>query len=266
MKRKRLKLSWSVIIFLFLLLSACGNRPSWVLSEKKMTDVLYDVHMAESEIEMNNRIYQINSEKGLENRQELLASIFRKHKITEQRFDTSLVWYNSHLERYFKIYDELNKRYTLLSDTLQALTEKENQRLAKPERTNIWTGAKDYLMLPTKQSQNSFTFRIDSIDWSSGDSFELTFNTLGINKTIRPEVMFYAMCADTTIISKGHIETNGLFVQAISPRSKKVRAVSGFVHIPGIQSNACLVISDFSIYHLRQTTPKQIFQPQKPER
>ncbi|GHV20784.1 hypothetical protein FACS189428_0250 [Clostridia bacterium] len=109
-------------ILFFLLFTACTNRPWNVLSEKKMENLLFDLYIAETEIKENSPVFQSDSLR----KQQLLHSVFEKHHVSEKRFDTSLVWYNAHLDRYLKINEKLTERYTLLITKLQAEVQKTN--------------------------------------------------------------------------------------------------------------------------------------------
>lgn len=248
MKRKKLKLK-SLFIGLcwVFMLSACGDRPSWVLSENKMESLLFDVNLAETEVNLNYTVYRNDTYNN--KRQELLDAVLRKHKVTQQQFDTSLVWYNAHLDKFFKIYERIGKSYTKLSDTLQTQITEDTQRLTELNRVNIWQGHEIYTLQSTGQPDNTFSFRIDSVDWERGDHFELAFDVLGINKSIRPEVVFYVSSNDTTVSNKCVIEINGSFSRIVYPRSLAAGTVSGFIHIPKNPAKGMLVLSNFKIYH-----------------
>ncbi|GHS95979.1 hypothetical protein FACS189421_00230 [Bacteroidia bacterium] len=88
-----------------------------------MENVLFDLYIAETEIRENYAVFHSDSIR----RQLLLHSVFEKHRISEQKFDTSLVWYNAHLDRYLKINEKLTARYTLLIENLQAEVQEINR-------------------------------------------------------------------------------------------------------------------------------------------
>jgi hypothetical protein len=119
--RNPLKISRIGLITVCLcVLTACNGRPRYVLSDSKMENVLFDLHLAENVISDNYMIFSGDSVR----KQQLLNSVFDKHKITEQTFDTSLVWYNAHLDKYLKINANLSQRYANLLAGLQAQKEK----------------------------------------------------------------------------------------------------------------------------------------------
>ena len=113
-------------LFVYLCLSmflACTTKPVYVLSDKKMENVLFDLYIAEVEINENSGIFYNDSAK----KQDLLQSVFKKHKISQARFDTSLVWYNANLKRYLKVNDQVTGRYNRWIDNLEAQIQKERR-------------------------------------------------------------------------------------------------------------------------------------------
>jgi hypothetical protein len=88
-----------------------------------MENVLFDLYIAEAEIKENGPVFYSDSIR----RQQLLHSVFEKHRISEQKFDTSLVWYNAHLDRYLKINEKLTVRYAALINNLQADIQRTNR-------------------------------------------------------------------------------------------------------------------------------------------
>ena len=106
---------WFVYLFLGMFV-ACTGKPMYVLSDKKMENVLFDLHLAEIGVSENARIFYNDSAK----KQDLLQSVFEKHKISQERFDTSLVWYNAHLSHYLKINTKVTERYDRWISQLQA--------------------------------------------------------------------------------------------------------------------------------------------------
>ena len=105
-----------LFVYLFpILFLACSGKPAYVVSDKKMENVLFDLYIAETEMNENSRIFYNDSAK----KQDLLQSVFQKHKISQAKFDTSLVWYNTKLKRYLKINTQVSERYGLWIDELR---------------------------------------------------------------------------------------------------------------------------------------------------
>ena len=83
----------------------CDDTPEYVISHDKMVDLLVDIHIGESVVDVNRREYRNDSLKKM-----LKQSVLLKHGVTQQQLDTSLVWYGHHLEEYLEIYDDVISR------------------------------------------------------------------------------------------------------------------------------------------------------------
>jgi len=142
-----------VYFFVGIVLLSCTDKPNYVLSDKKMANVLYDLYIAEAGMQENAAVFRNDSEK----KQDLLQSVFKKHKISQARFDTSLVWYNANLDRYLKVNTQVTERYDYLIDKLQARID----RAKRMEGNKIKFGELDLKDFFTPQFS---LWRVD--DWS----------------------------------------------------------------------------------------------------
>jgi hypothetical protein len=210
-----------------------------------MVNVLYDMNLAEAEIENNYDLFFNNNEK----KQDLLNVILKKHKITKQQFDTSLVWYNAHLDQYFKINEHINKRYTTEMESLQKEIDEENRIREVLSRVNIFKGRNSFFLQQASQLQNTLLFQVDSIDWTPGDSLNISFDILGLNKEIKPELLCYIFCEDTIFTEKEKIEANGSFLKTMTTGMDKVKRLSVSIHISDSIPNANILINKFGIIH-----------------
>ena len=83
--------------------------------KKEMKAVLIDMQLAEAMISTDYKKYSDDAEK-----KHFYQSVFRKHKIEQAVYDSSLVWYGRNLDVYMQVYDlvlaELNERQKALGD------------------------------------------------------------------------------------------------------------------------------------------------------
>jgi hypothetical protein len=108
MKRLGILLSLSVLL---VLVSAC--TPKHVLSREKMTEVLFDLHLTEAALSNTTEALPATWTQGLtpsQFRDLAYRSVLRKHGLTPEAFWTSVAWYSKHVDRYNRIYDDLQKR------------------------------------------------------------------------------------------------------------------------------------------------------------
>lgn len=120
-----------LIIFISLfLLSACTIRPRGILSKSQMIDVLTDLHLADGTLQTKGLV-NANNNQLLDN---YYGVVLQKHNITQQQFDSSLVWYTDNPKIFNKIYpkvlDNIQKQIDLLPpDELQPIIAEQNTKL-----------------------------------------------------------------------------------------------------------------------------------------
>lgn len=104
----------SYLLFILVIFSSC--RPEGVVSRDKMTDILFDVHIAE--VVANPGLEPVPQEwrKGLREehfRDLSYHSVLRKYHISEEDFYKSVKYYSKNLRVYTKIYANIDKRLNL---------------------------------------------------------------------------------------------------------------------------------------------------------
>lgn len=102
------------LLFILVIFTSC--RPEGVVSRDKMTDILFDVHIAE--VVANPGLQPIPKEwrKGLREehfRDLSYHSVLRKYHISEENFYKSVNYYSKNLRLYTKIYANIDKRLNL---------------------------------------------------------------------------------------------------------------------------------------------------------
>lgn len=100
----------------FVLCTFSSCRPKGVLSARQMQDVLYDLHYTEAVLQTSGYNYGHDEAVG-----KYYYEVLHRHGVTQAQFDSSLVWYTDHPERFNKIYPKVLKRM----DDQIALMEKE---------------------------------------------------------------------------------------------------------------------------------------------
>jgi hypothetical protein len=94
-----------IFILLIIFAVAVGCRPKGVLSNKKMRDVLYDLHRADAAIQVAGYNYAHDQEVAA-----YYKNVLDKHGITQAEFDSSLVWYTDNPQIFNKIYPKVIER------------------------------------------------------------------------------------------------------------------------------------------------------------
>jgi len=242
----KLNLIISTLYLTFFL--ACSNRPSYVLSEKKMEKVLYDIYLAEAEITSNYAVFSSDSAR----KQELLNSVLKKHKITEAVLDTSLAWYSGHLDRYFAINENLNKRYAEAEGKLK------RQEELSVTATNTNTGNllllvnnERFFLKSSDLRNNAYTFKADTLLNRYGGACKLQFDVWGLSASLHPVVTLCVQCRDTVFVKRDTINQNGLFVSSIDIRQgKQIKNLYGSIYFPEVGPGGMTVfIQNFNLSH-----------------
>lgn len=162
----------AVMALLFCVSSCKPSLPSGVLSKGKMTDILYDYHLALAMAHMDD-----NGDKG-----QSLAyreAVLRKHDVTSAEFDSSMVYYMRHTELLEDVYKDLTDRYNS-EITAMGGSAKEGGEFANLSATgdtaNVWNLAASMVFMPVKPfNSTSFDIKVDST-FHKGDRLMLDFD------------------------------------------------------------------------------------------
>lgn len=94
----------AAFIFLSVLFFSCSEPkqeiPDHVLKKDKMRDVMVDVSLLESTLNLN----LINGKK-LQDAANMKRDLFQNHGTTQQQYDTSIYFYSHHPEIFKEVYD-----------------------------------------------------------------------------------------------------------------------------------------------------------------
>lgn len=162
----------AVMALLFCISSCKPSLPSGVLSKGKMTDILYDYHLALAMAHMDD-----NGDKG-----QSLAyreAVLRKHDVTSAEFDSSMVYYMRHTELLEDVYKDLTDRYNN-EITAMGGSAKEGGEFANLSATgdtaNVWNLATSMVFMPVQPfNSTSFDIKVDST-FHKGDRLMLDFD------------------------------------------------------------------------------------------
>lgn len=162
----------AVMALLFCVSSCKPSLPGGVLSKGKMTDILYDYHLALAMAHMDD-----NGDRG-----QSLAyreAVLRKHDVTSAEFDSSMVYYMRHTELLEDVYKDLTDRYNN-EITAMGGSAKEGGEFANLSATgdtaNVWNLATSMVFMPVKPfNSTSFDIKVDST-FHKGDRLMLDFD------------------------------------------------------------------------------------------
>lgn len=172
---KKAFLCMMTVLGMALMLASCKpSLPSDVLSKGKMTDILFDYHlalaMARSEVGGAS-----DGSKAIAYRE----AVLKKHDVTSAEFDSSMVYYMRHTELLEAVYKDLADR---MSNEAVALggngsTGEFDNLSATGDTANIWNQASSMVLAP-QPAFNEVSFKIDAdSSFHKGDKLMLDFES-----------------------------------------------------------------------------------------
>ncbi len=220
-----------LIIALFVL-AACSHDPDYVIGEKDMVDLLVDVHKAEAVIESNYNQYSSKADK-----KKLREAVFLKHGITQEQFDTNLVWYGHHIEEYMKIYEQVVERLKAENEEAKKLLAEDNsQTMSQPgDSVDVWKQRRAHVF-DTRQASSLLTFDIaPDENFRTRDYFELRFKVLLLPKlAVKPQVYLAARHINHDIVyNQLDIDREGWYSLPLQTDSAMALSrINGYIVLP----------------------------------
>ncbi len=150
------------------------GTPSEYIQPDDMEDILVEYHMAKAMAGQYDGSYEErNYQQAL-----YIEAVLRKHGVTQEQFDSSLVYYYRRADRFDKLYQNVADRLEEQALSLGA-TEGEIGKFASLTATgdtaNIWADRSRYAMMPVPPYNRwSFEVTVDTT-FHKGDSFLMQF-------------------------------------------------------------------------------------------
>ncbi|MDL2241634.1 DUF4296 domain-containing protein [Bacteroidales bacterium OttesenSCG-928-L03] len=227
------------ILVLFVVLWGCSDRPSRILSDKKTEDVLYDLYLADAIKDEHFVIFNNDSAR----KQALLDEIFAKHKISEETFDSTLVWYAGHLDKYVKVLERVSARYTEKETALRAIIDARPVPSDDELRTNL-LDTPYFAITSPRLFNNRFVFDIPIFDHVlvTKTEFKVGFDIRGVADSIMPELHFHVHARDTIFRFHEPLTAENSHVTQLYtiPSGKMPNRVYGYIEVPDSTKHALL--------------------------
>lgn len=218
-----------------LCLAACNiRRPSMVLSNDKMAEVLYDYHVAQAMI----RDRSISSD---DEKQAYMDFVFQKHGVAEEAFDSSLAWFSQHPKEMSVVYDQLFARMNRSNDELkQRIAERDNRitEAMQGDSVDLWPNRK-VMRLSSKTFERLITFDITADQYyQDKDTFRWRADFHFINgRPAEQQGVVMAMQAwydkDSLISALQWVNDDGTQLLTLQNDTLgKIKHVQGFIYYP----------------------------------
>ncbi len=152
----RIKLK-QILLPLLCVTAGCSKVPSYVIQPDEMAELMADIHIGESVIEVNRSTYYNDSLKQL-----LKQSIYEKHGVDQAKIDTSFYWYGHNITEYMAVYEKtieiLDRRISETGNRIKA----EMVSIAG-DSVDVWGGAQ-FLKINDRMPSPFLTFGLDKDD------------------------------------------------------------------------------------------------------
>lgn len=208
------------IILIAIIFGACSRRPSSILSESKMMDVLYDIRMVQA-IYGGDPTFNTDQKKDA-----LVAGVLEKHKITQADLDSSLMWYAENIDNYRSITDSVSARLRRNSNRATEFKTKMDSRFSKS--TSV---------IPPFYNLTEYTptlsFEIDSFQIKDrASTFHLSFDVQGLMAAQKAEAAIFYTYKDTLIRNAINIDENKSYT-LLKPQlpDSLLKMISGYIRI-----------------------------------
>lgn len=217
------------------LLSCKPGTPPQYIQPGEMENILYDYHLAQAAAQLEDGVSQ---EQRNMNRTVNMEAVLKKHGVTKAQFDSSLVFYYTHAERFHKMYQHVANR---LSDEALRLgaSEGEVERYAtvglNGDTASIWEGNRTMALVPYAP-YNRINFRqVADTTYYKGDSFLLNMMVDFMYQTGTKDavVCLAAKLDNDSVISRvNHISVSGVNqLRLYTDDDRTVKELYGYVYM-----------------------------------
>lgn len=210
----------------------CGKKiPEDIIQPDAMENLLYDYHLASTAA--NDLPYAESYKKGA-----YLKYVFEKHHVTEEEFDSSMVWYTRNSKELATIYQNLQQRYEASERQLKAQTAQRGGQIAvsmSGDTVDIWQDRTLYWLSDSPLTNKlTFDFKADTT-FKPKDALALTadFHFIPEGSSGAKAVMGLNFYFDNDSVQglTQTVTTSGLQHLYLQPDSAyKIKNISGFVY------------------------------------
>lgn len=230
--------------------TSCNRVPSYVIAPDDMAELMADVRMADAVVTVQRKEYTTEARKLA-----LKRAVLARHGVSEEKFDTSLIWYGKNIG----IYQDVTKAsIEILEKRLkeaQALAAGEAAMSVSGDSVDIWDAAR-YVVVGQRTPTHYYTFNYDADpNWERGDVY-----------TMRARLLNQAQSAEwnmTAVYDDGAVETitqtiqlNNLAKQEITLVTDSTRTatnISGWLNVEPLPGH--VAIADSISLMRRRTSP-----------
>lgn len=202
--------------------------PAGIIDRDDMAELLYDYHIA----------LELAGQQGGDV-EAYTRSVLDKHHVTEEEFDSSLVWYTRHAYEMRDVYNTIEERLRTESGAL-GLSQSESSIYsglsAEGDTANIWRRTPFYV-LTSEPLANKISFTIDADStFRRGDVFSLNFQPVfryqtGNRSAVCALTVHYDKDSTLTFTRTFRSYDDKVSVRLESDSTLGIKKVTGFVYL-----------------------------------
>lgn len=261
--------------FLLALLSACTPKvPGEYIQPDDMEDILYDYFVSqgiakEEDMENTSRVMDYR-------RKLYFEAVLKKYNLTQEEFDSSLVYYYTRSDRFVKIWKNVQERlgeaameYGASAGEVETYT----TSTLTGDTANIWNGVISQLLIPyAPHNRLQYHLQADTA-FRKGDSFMLAWNSNFLYESGSKDAVAYMAVKyknDSIVSTVTHFSVDGRTQIRIDGCDEPVKEISGFIYLgkgyDPTSTMRMLIVTDIQLirFHKQKNVPQEP-EPQKSE-
>jgi hypothetical protein len=236
-----------------------------VLSEKKMTNLLYEMYLADAYNALKGTAGNIDSAK-----RQSYRYILHKYNVSVADFDSSTVWYAVHPDKQSIVYDNVNLRLEkLLKDVNAGKYKQIIPVLTENDTLDVWQMSRRFEMT-AGTFRNKIPFSFNSNQFSKGTGLLLTYK-LKLNKAdqasgnrLRLRVNYSGKM--DSLVSYARKDGAWRSYRVYIPISNKLtlNSIDGFLlECTGNDVHQSAIVDDIHCYRITYANAKKLNQPDR---
>ncbi|MCQ2095624.1 MAG: DUF4296 domain-containing protein [Bacteroidaceae bacterium] len=259
MRKRRMRINrlFYTLLYTLVLIAAgsCEHNTDGVLSQGKMVDILYDYHLAQGMVNglPTDSAHLVEA---------YMRAVFENNGVTEEEFDSSMVYYHRHNEQLSEIYADIKRRMEKEEEILIRKIGSSDMMVFTEggDTADIWSGRQLYV-LRNGDLGNKYTFRIkcDS-SFHVHDKFMMEASVGFVRENMDDREFFVTLCLSVgyengkTISQVLHLNRDGrqrLNLQAID--DEEIKSISGFFYYEGKTGGRNIgLVKDISLFRMHE--------------
>lgn len=220
----------AVILIGSIFITSCSRRPKGVLNQKKMENLMVDLHVLEGSLRASGYSYADENKKNVYYR-----TLFDKYGISQVEFDSCLSWYTKHPKQFERIYANVITRLETLRTDVEKGKYHPVDSTALSGLVNLWTLPTKYVF--TKDStRNLLHFEVVNEHLLANDRYELSFlhRVAPSDSSYNPHAVFYVNYLNGVVDSIYTKTANDSVLRKYTLKFKarrdlKIKSLSGYI-------------------------------------